>query len=66
MKFWRKYLRNLALMTVIFGGFAIFAAVFYPETLSVFWGIGQVYSGLNLWPIVVLGLLIAALPRKRH
>ena len=66
MKFWRKYLGNLALMAVIFGGFAIFATVFYPETLPILGSMGQAYSGLNLWPIIILGLLVAALPRNRR
>jgi hypothetical protein len=66
MQFGRAFIRNLGLMILIFGGMAIFAAIFYPETLSVFYGIGQVYSGLNLWPIIILTLIIAAIPRRKR
>ncbi len=66
MSFWRTYIRNLVVMALIFGAVAIFAAIFYPDTLSVFAGVGQIYSGFNLWPIIILGLLVVALPRRRR
>lgn len=66
MKFWQAFIRNLLVMVLIFGGIAILAAIFYPKTLSVFYGMGQVYSGLNLWPIIILLLIIAAIPRKKR
>jgi len=66
MKSWQAFIRNLGLMVLIFGGMTIFAAIFYPETLSVFYSMGQVYSGLNLWPIIILMLIIAAIPRKKR
>jgi hypothetical protein len=66
MQFGRAFIRNLSLMVLIFGGMVIFAAIFYPETLSVFYAMGQVYSGLNLWPIIILMLIITAIPRRKR
>lgn len=65
MRFWRTFVRNLMLMALVLGGMTLFVAIFYPETLSVFKMMGQVYSGLNLWPMIILLLVLAAVPRRR-
>ena len=64
-KFLCAYLHNLLLITLAIGSMVVLTKVFYPETLSLFSFIGRVYSALNLWPIFVVILLIAALPRRR-
>ena len=66
MSFWRTYIRNLVVIVLVFGVAAVCAVIFYPETLPVFAGMSQVYSGLKLWPFIILSLLIAALPRRRR
>ena len=66
MKYLKTYLHNLLLMILIFGGMLIFMKIFYPETLSLFPLMGQMVSGFNLWPIVILTLLVSALPRRRR
>lgn len=53
-------------MIAIFLGMLLFAKIFYPETIPVFLGIGQLYTGLNLWPIIILMLLMSALPKRRR
>lgn len=64
MKFWQAFIRNLLVMFLIFGGIVIFMAIFYPATLPIFYMMGQVYNGLNMWPIIILVLIVAAIPRK--
>lgn len=66
MKFLLAYLRNLFLIALVVVGMIVFVKIFYPETLPFFPLIGQVYSGLNLWPIIILILLVTALPRRRR
>jgi hypothetical protein len=66
MDFLKAYLRNLLLMALVIGGMLIFMRIFYPDALGLLPLIGQVYSGLNLWPIIILALLALALPRRRR
>ena len=65
MNFWKTFIRNLLMMVLIFGGIAIFMVIFYPKTLPLFYAMGQVYSGLNIWPIIILSLIVTAIPRRR-
>lgn len=64
--FWRAYLRNLAILALVVIGVAIFAAIFYPDTLSIFFNMGQMYSALKLWPIIIVAIFLFALPHKRR
>lgn len=66
MKFLKSYLRNLLIIVLVIAGMALFMRIFYPEALSVFPLMGQVYTGLNLWPFIILALLVFALPRRKH
>ena len=66
MNFIRVYLRNLLLMALVVGGMLVFTKVFYPDALSLLPLVGQVYSAANLWPILILVLLVLALPRRRR
>jgi hypothetical protein len=66
MDFLKAFLRNLLLIALVIVGMLVFAKIFYPDALSVFPLVGKVYSGLNLWPIIVLGLLLLAWPRRRR
>jgi hypothetical protein len=59
-------MRNLGLLVLVIGGIVIFAAIFYPETLSVFSAMGQFYSALKLWPIIILMLVLSAVPRGKR
>jgi|GEM_PF-4630051 len=65
MKYLKKYLRNLAAMIMIFLGMIIFMKIFYPETLKIFPLMGEMITGLKMWPIVILMLFISAMPRRR-
>ncbi len=60
------FLRNLVVIALILGGMALFVTIFYPETWEVFAGVGFVITLLKFWPIVILGLLISAIPRRRR
>lgn len=64
--FWLTYLRNLSILALVVIGAAIFAAIFYPDTLSIFFTMGQMYSALKLWPLIILAALLFALPNKRR
>lgn len=66
MKFLQAYLRNLFLMALVVVGMLVFAKIFYPGVLSFLPLMGQVYSGLNMWPAIILVLLVVALPRRRR
>ena len=66
MTFLRGYLRNLLLIALVLVGMLIFMRVFYPDTLAVLPLMGEIYSALNLWPLLILVLLVLALPRRRR
>lgn len=66
MNNFQKFIKNLLLMGLIFVIAFIFMAIFYPETLPIFSGMGQVYSGLRLWPFIIIFILLAAIPRRRN
>ena len=66
MGFLRSYLRNLLIIALVFIFMLVFMKIFYPDTLAFFPLIGQIYSGFNLWPLIILMLLVLALPRRRH
>jgi len=66
MSYLKRYLRNLLILALVIGGMFLFVAIFYPNTMSIFSGVGQVFSALKLWPILVLVLLVGALPRRRR
>ncbi len=65
MTYIKAYFRNLGLILGVVVFMLVFARIFYPDVLSALPLIGQVYSGLNLWPFIILSLLIFALPRRR-
>ena len=56
--------KNLLLLTIIIISTMIFTKIFYPNALNAFIEIGKVYTGLNLWPIIIVVLLLSALPKK--
>jgi hypothetical protein len=66
MSYLRAYLRNLLILALVMVGLFIFVMIFYPATLSFFSAMGQAYSALKLWPLIILFLLVAALPRRRR
>jgi len=66
MGFLRSYLRNLLIIALVFIFMLVFTKIFYPDTLAIFPLIGQIFSGFNLWPLIILMLLVLALPRRRH
>ncbi len=66
MSYIKAYLRNLLLMALVFGGMLVFMRIFYPDALSALPMMGQIYGALNLWPIIILILLVMALPRRRR
>ncbi len=65
MKYLKTFAENILIMILIFGGLAIFAKIFYPETLNIIPAFGEIIAGLKLWPIVILILLMSALPRRK-
>jgi hypothetical protein len=66
MRFLKAYLRNLLLMVLVFAGVVLFLRIFYPDARGLIPLVGQVYSGLNMWPFVILALLLLASPRRRR
>jgi uncharacterized membrane protein len=66
MKYLKTFLQNLLILILVIISMTIFAKIFYPETLSVFSAMGELYTALKLWPIIILVLLASALPRRRH
>jgi len=74
MDFVREWARNIA---VDFGAFVIvciimiiFMKIFYPDALGLMFLTGQVTIGmiyvLRLWPIVLLGIIVYAMPFRRR
>lgn len=59
-----KFLQNLLIVVVLSIAMGIFLAIFYPKTLPIFWTMGKMYTGLNLWPIIILSLVLMSLPKK--
>ncbi len=66
MNFLLRYLRNLALLALVIGGAVLFVKWISPATLPIFSTVLKVYKGLNLWPIVIIFVLVVALPRRDH
>ena len=77
-QFWRAWFRNIGVMLAVIIGtclfLLIFARIFYPDTISMTvqmlkWT-GEIFSAFNLWPIVVLliivGLLTSTMPHRRR
>ncbi len=68
---WGKNLfRNILVFLLVCIGMGIFTWIFYPDALSllILTGDGtiQLANGLNLWPIIILGIIISALPRPKR
>jgi len=61
----KRFTQNLLILLGIIIFMGIFTWIFYPEALDLFWAMGEVFSGLNLWAIVILSLIISALPRRK-
>jgi hypothetical protein len=61
-----KFLKNIVIFALILVGMFIFLKVFYPDTIELFLGAGQIYTLLKLWPILFLGLLASLLPKRRR
>ena len=64
MNFIRAYIRNLFLIAVAIVGMFVFMKIFYPDALAILPFMGQIYSAFNLWPLLILSLLVFALPRR--
>jgi hypothetical protein len=64
MRFILTYLRNLALLVMVIAGAVFFVKFLSPHTLPIFSAVIKAYKGLNLWPIVIIFLMIVALPRR--
>jgi hypothetical protein len=64
--FWKEYLGNLLKVGLVVVGTVIFLKVLYPDSLSLLAGTSQVFAGLAIWPFIVLGLLLFALPRRKR
>jgi hypothetical protein len=65
MKFLKRFFINLAIMVGIIIFLAIFIKIFYPEALEIFSGVGEVFSALNLWIMIILCLIISAIPKRK-
>jgi len=72
MDFIREWIRNLFINVLVFIGAIIFVLIFmkifYPNTISFLVLAGQTSvqfaSALKFWPIIILGVIIAAMPRR--
>lgn len=72
MDFLRAWIRNLWIDIIVVTGVGIFMIIFmrifYPEALGVVFLSGQFAVGmvnvLKLWPLVILGIFVHALPRR--
>jgi hypothetical protein len=73
MEYIRRWIHNLfidlVIVIVICIGTIIFMKFFYPAALSLMLLSGQFMIGmvnvLNLWPIVILVIIISAMPQRR-
>jgi hypothetical protein len=67
MDFLKAYLGNLLKLGLVVLGMVVLLKVLYPDSLSLLTGAGQVYTGLNWWPIIILAVLLAlAWPRRKR
>jgi hypothetical protein len=66
MNYLIAYLRNLLVITLVIGVMFIFVRIFYPGVLTIYSEMGNAYTILKLWPILILGLLVMALPQRRR
>lgn len=66
MDYLRDYLQNVVIFVLVVLGLLIFLRVFYPDTLALLPALGEVYTALNFWPLLVLALLVYLLPRRRR
>ena len=69
----RDWFHNLWVTVVVVIGVGlfmlIFMRIFYPEALSAFFLMFQVWvqlaTALKLWPIIILAIIVSALPRRK-
>jgi hypothetical protein len=66
MRFILRYLRNLALLTLVIAGAVYFVKLISPSTLPIFSTVIKAYRGLDLWPIVIIFVMLVALPRRER
>ena len=66
MIFLKAYLRNLLIIASVFIGMLVFTRIFYPDVINVLPLIGEVYTAFDLWPIIILSMLVFALPIRRR
>lgn len=72
MDFLRAWMRNLWIDIIVVAGVSvfmiIFMRIFYPDALALLLLSGQFAIGmvniLKLWPLVILGIFIHALPKR--
>jgi hypothetical protein len=61
----KRFTKNLLILAGVFIFTWVFMLIFYPETLEAFSMIGEVYTALKLWPIIILVLILGALPKRK-
>jgi hypothetical protein len=66
MSYFRDYMRNILILVLLLAGMWVFMRIFYPDALALVPAIGEVYTLMNLWPIMILALLAFLLPRRRR
>jgi hypothetical protein len=64
MTFLKYFFRNLAIFFGVFIFMGLFTWIFYPEALPLFKGIGEFYTGLKIWPIIILVIIASCIPRR--
>ncbi len=73
MDYLRAWLRNLlidlSVLALVCILMLIFMKILYPDALSLIFLSGQFAIGmvnvLKLWPLVILGVIVYAMPRRR-
>lgn len=70
MDYFLKFVTNIFILLAVVVGTAIFMQIFYPESLEflvqTFEVMFEFISSLRLWPIVIVGLIVAMLPKRRR
>jgi hypothetical protein len=54
------------LLTLVIAGAVYFVKLISPSTLPIFSTVIKAYRGLDLWPIVIIFVMLVALPRRER
>lgn len=66
MDYFIRFITNIIILVAVLAGAAVFMRIFYPDALELFPYMFDLISGLRLWPIVIVALIVAMLPRRRR